>query len=90
MEKLQVNIGDLIYIDTSLYLSHGLDDTIGGLVKVIKVEGASDDLWVVVDLEPDTQYRWNHLSPMQEKLKREFGNQSAYKKPDYRPEYNEN
>jgi hypothetical protein len=84
-----VNVGDMIYIDTSLYISHGVDDVIGGLVKVIGVEGAPDDLWVIVDLEPDTKYRWNHLRPLQEKLASEFGNNRAYKKPDFRPENNE-
>ena len=85
----KVKIGDIIYIETSLYVSHGVDDIIGGKTKVIKViEEPDGTVLVWTELEPDTRYNWEMLSEDQETLKKAFGDDWAYRKPDCRPEFN--
>ena len=89
MKIKKIKIGDIIYIDTELHVSHGIDDIIGGKTKVTKIEkGENGRVWVWTELDPSTQYNWNMLSEEQEKLKKEFGDSWAYAKPDYRPEFN--
>ena len=84
-EKNIPKIGDLVYVDTSLFVTHGIDDFIGGLCEVISVE---DDNWIRVKEDPDTSHSWEYLAKMQDKLKKEFGNKRGYQRPDHRPEFN--
>ena len=81
-------VGDQIYVDTSLHVTHGIDDFIGGLCEVMSVEKHEKNIWITVKEEPDTQYNWSHLSELQDKLKIEFGNSRGHKRPDYRSEFN--
>ena len=87
-------IGDDIYVDSELYLSHGRDDFRGGLAKVVEVKpdisGGKRCTFVRVAEEPDTWHNWTtYLEPMQEKLRKEFGTSRARPDPDWRPEFNE-
>ena len=86
-------IGDVIYVPTDLYLSHGVDDFRGGKARVVEVvEEISEGLktpFIRVDERPDTLYNWPYLSKQQEELRKEFGDQEAHPDPDYRPEFNE-
>jgi len=84
-----------IYVPTSLYLSHGEDDFVGGLAIISKVQknekfGKEHPNYILVEVEedPGTLYNWTWLLEKQESLKREFGNKRAFKDPDYRPEFN--
>lgn len=86
-------VGDVIYVPTDLYLSHGVDDFHGGKAQVVEVrEEISAGLkqpFVRVRENPDALYNWIYLSRQQEELKKKFGDQKAHPDPDYRPEFNE-
>ncbi|HMC32234.1 MAG TPA: hypothetical protein VKL99_15480 [Candidatus Angelobacter sp.] len=85
--------GDVVYIDTELYISHGRDDFRGGLGEVIEVKpdisGGKPTPFVRVAQEPDTWHNWKILAADQKKLRDEFGKKWAHPDPDYRPEFNE-
>ena len=86
-------IGDVIYVPTDLYLSHGVDDFRGGKARVAEVvEEVSEGLktpFIRVKERLDTLYNWPYLSKQQVELRKEFGDQEAHLDPDYRPEFNE-
>lgn len=81
--------GDIIYMDTELYLSHGEDDIIGGRAEIQEVEIDGRYVWIIFKLFPDCKYSWAQLEPIQERLKNEFGLAWAHAKPDTRPEFND-
>jgi hypothetical protein len=85
--------GDVIYVDTSLYLSHGRDDFCGGLAEVIEVKAgisAGDSTpFVRLAQEPDTLHNWPYLAAKQKELRERFGKNWAHPDPDNRPEFNE-
>jgi len=83
-EKITVKVGDKIYIPTKLYISHGEDDVVGGLATVTKVKLDPNNKHVYVEVKenPGTSYSLDRLLEQQEKLKKEFGNKSAYQDPD--------
>lgn len=80
--------GDIIYMQSELYLSHGEDDIRGGKVEIQKVFEDHGSTWIVFTLFPDCQYNWSELEPIQEKLKQEHGDEWARPDPDARPEFN--
>lgn len=88
-----LHTGDVIYVDTSLYLSHGRDDFRGGLAEVVglrtDISAGKPTPFVCVAQEPDTWHNWNMLAPMQKKLRQEHGTSWSHPDPDYRPEFNE-
>jgi hypothetical protein len=85
-------VGDDIYVPSAFYLSHGVDDVVGGLGKVIKVkEGIScgeTTYFVYVAEHENKGYNWEFLAKQQEDLKKQFGNERAYPDPDYSPSSN--
>ena len=85
--------GDVIYVDTELYISHGRDDFRGGLGEITEVVidkiGGKPVAFVRVAQEPDTLHSWPYLAPMQKKLRAEFRKNWAHPDPDFRPEFNE-
>ena len=81
-------VGDQVYVDTSLYVTHGEDDFIGGLCEVISVKKDKKNIWITVKEEPDTQHNWSYLFELQDKLKIEFGNSRGHNRPDYSSEFN--
>jgi hypothetical protein len=94
MSMAEPKIGEDIYIDTELYLSHGRDDFRGGLAKVVEVKtelsAGKPCLWVRVEEQPDSWHNWTtFLGPKQDKLRAEFGQQRAHPEPDLRPQFNE-
>jgi hypothetical protein len=86
-------IGDVVYVNTELYLSHGRDDFRGGLAEVtefaIGISAAKPAPFIVVAQQPDTQHNWKLLAAEQKKLRAEFGRTWARPDPDHRPEFNE-
>lgn len=85
--------GDIIYVDTSLYLSHGVDDFRGGLAEVAefgtqKSAGKPTPFVKVVQLI-DTWQNWQMLAADQRKLRAEFGRAWAHPDPDHRLEFNQ-
>ena len=89
----ELRIGDVIYVDTELYLSHGRDDFRGGLGEITEVRAeiirGKPVPFVRVAQQPDTLHNWIYLAPMQKKLRAEFGARWAHPDPDFRPEFNE-
>jgi len=84
--------GDVIYVDTEIYISHGRDDFRGGMAEVVQYGifiRSSRVPFVRVAQEPDTQHNWETLAPIQKNLRREFGKKWAHPDPDLRPEFNE-
>jgi hypothetical protein len=87
-------VGDKIYVPTTLYVTHGMDDFIGGICTVAGVrlndnpeEGVA---FVSIEEEPGQWYNWDtYLAPNQEIWKAEFGDQTGHLQPDPRPEFNE-
>jgi hypothetical protein len=85
--------GDIIYVDTDLYLSHGVDDFRGGLAEVVdfgtQISAASPTPFVKVVQLMDTWHNWQMLAAGQRKFRAEFGKSWSHPDPDYRPEFNE-
>lgn len=87
-------VGDEIYVDTSLFLSHGKDDVMGGRARVSEVIlGVSEGKpchYVVVDEQPGWQQNWTtYLALIQEELRAKFGDERAHPSQDHRPKFNE-
>ena len=86
-------VNDVIYVPSSFYLSHGVDDFIGGKAIVQKVKdgiSAGETVpFVVVKARPGTRYNWEELSEKQEELAQKFGGQWAHSDADTREEFNE-
>jgi hypothetical protein len=82
-------VGDDVYVDTSLFVTHGEDDFIGGLCKVCSVSNAGESLSIEVEEDKGASYLWSYLKELQESLKLKFGTERGHKKPDYRKEFNE-
>ena len=72
-------IGDEVYVPTSLHISRGSDDFIGGLATVV---GVKDEGWITVSENPRVSYNWKYLIRIQDRLKAEFGEERAYPSPD--------
>lgn len=92
-EKLKgPEVGQDVYVPTSLYLSHGADDFIGGLCEVIEVkDGISAGKsvpFIRVKERPSTSYNWKRLLEKQESLQAEYGTRRGYPDPDLDPEFN--
>lgn len=87
------SVGDTIYIGTSLFMSHGRDDFIGGRATVARVSpGMSAGRtvpFVEVEERPGWSSNWEVLAQRQEKLREQFGDKRAHADPDMRPEFNE-
>lgn len=87
--------GSKIYVPTSLYLGHGMDDFMGGVATVVEVKGDKhlpkdhhNYYMVTVKERPDTGYNLRYLLENQDKWKKEYGELIAHPDPDDRPEFN--
>lgn len=85
-------IGSDIYVGTSVYLSHGVDDFCGGKCRVSRVSvmtSAGRPAWFVsVEERPATSYSWEFLREKQEELRAMFGEARGHADPDNDPESN--
>jgi len=88
-------IGSKIYVPTSLYLSHGMDDFVGGLATVESIEMSDflppdhSNYYTVTILErPGTGYNLRYLLKHQEEWKKTYGDNVAHPDPDDTPEFN--
>jgi hypothetical protein len=82
-------VGDVVYVDTDLYVHHGRDDFRGGKGTVCAVR-AEPGVWIEIEQNPGMQYNWKLLEEQQENLKGKFGEQWAHADPDLRAEFNDN
>lgn len=79
--------GDVIYLDSELYVGHGEDDFRGGKATVFSVSGKAPFVQVVQN--PGKSYNWAVLAQMQDRLAVKFGDTWAQTDPDPRPKFNE-
>lgn len=88
-----IAVGDRIWVGTSLYMSHGEDDFIGGRATVASVKdgmnGGVMEPFVTVAERPGTSYNWRYLAERQDELAERHGDEPAHAAPDSRPEFNE-
>lgn len=89
-------IGDLIFIPSSFYISHGADDIMGGEAEISEIL-LSDSLpenhfnYIFIKLKGFSKTTsWNYKSLMNEQieLKEEYGSQKAKPDPDLHPDSN--
>ena len=92
-ELLELRAGDVIYVGSSLFLSHGRDDFCGGLAEVVAyttdLTASKAAPFVRVAQRPDTWYSWLRLAAEQKGLRVRFGKEWSHPDPDDRPEFNE-
>lgn len=83
--------GDLIYVPSSLYVTHGCDDFHGGLCRIIevKVDGNPNKTYVIVEENPGVEHNYRYLLELQEELKAEYGDARGHLSPDNRPDFEE-
>src|SRR5713226_5471620 len=78
--------GDVIYVDTHIYISHGCDDFRGGLADVLEmrsqISAGKPAPFVRVAQEPDSWHNWQMLAEEQKKLHAEHGTSWAHPDPD--------
>jgi hypothetical protein len=86
-------VGDVIYLETQLHLSHGVDDVRGGKATVSKVfmdvSGGKPTPFIETAQDPGASYNWEILAEAQSRLAAEFGDRWAHPDPDYRAEFND-
>jgi hypothetical protein len=87
-------VGDKIYIPTCIYVTHGVDDFVGGICTISGVRTKENPgkgvAFVSIEEEPGQWYNWDtYLAPNQETWKAEYGDKKGHLRPDYRPEFNE-
>lgn len=88
-------IGDQIYVPTTIYGFRGKEDFIGGVATIDRVE-LMDNLpadhpnycSVGIKGRPGHLYGWSVLAERQEELRAQFGDQAAYPDPDDSPDCN--
>ena len=84
--------GDVIYVETELYLGHGVDDFRGGLAEVSEMQAGTSKgqpvVYIRVAQQPDTLHNWHYLAAEQKKLRAGHGKNWAHPDPDHRPEFN--
>lgn len=88
-------IGDKIYVPTSLYLGHGMDDFEGGIATISGIvesnslpKDHSNYYMVRIEERPGAKYNLRYLLENQEKWKKRYGEEIAHPDPDDRPEFN--
>ncbi len=80
--------GDVIYLDTDLYIRHGADDFRGGkaIVSEVRMEGLGQHMrWIKVVQNPGTSYNWALLADKQAALALKFGDTWSHPDPDLPP-----
>ena len=85
--------GDVIYMDSVMYLSHGVDDFRGGLAEVAEisagVSASKPATFIMIVQDLDTWHNWHYLAPRQKYLREQHGKDWSHPDPDTRPEFNE-
>lgn len=85
--KKDIWVGKKIYVGTSLYISRGSDDFVGGVATISKIiesiSGGKKCRFIVIEERPGTEYNWDQcLAKEQARLKKEFGKKKAHSDPD--------
>jgi hypothetical protein len=84
--------GDVIYVDSELYVWHGVDDFRGGkaTISAVQIQGSGDEQGARVEIKehPGHSYSSTSLAERQSMLAAKFGDAWAHPEPDFRPEFN--
>jgi hypothetical protein len=88
------NVGDKIYVEGTIYLTHEVDDFQGGActIKTVEshIEKGNEVSSVEIEEDPGTWYTWTgYLEPRQDEWKKIYSEQKGGPKPDLRPEFND-
>ena len=83
-------INEDIYVPTSLYLSHGRDDFVGGLCQIYKIwketlKSGKEIIWCEVVERQGWHYNMDGLIEEQEKHEVEYGERRGHPQPDLHP-----
>lgn len=85
----QPQLGDEIYVHSSLYISHGSDDFCGGLCTIDRIEYSKtlpphhrNYCMVGIAERPGWLYNYLYLLEEQDKLRGQFGDQRGHPDPD--------
>ena len=83
-------IGNLMYVNSAMYIGHGEDDRRGGLATIESMKsersGSGYDgkaSWFVAFQEIDGHFNYQLLLNSQEELKKEYGSSFAHADPDF-------
>ena len=92
-------VGAEVYVPSSYYLSHGVDDFEGGLCRISRIRDTRKSkssnalninrLSVEVEERPGWFSNWYVLMEQQDELRERYGHRRGYQDPDLRPEFNE-
>lgn len=92
-QEITPKIGDMIYMPTSLYLSHGKDDFCGGKAYIAEIKkgisAGKETYFVRIKERPFCLYNWEILLSEQKKLKENYGDNKAHQDPDFSEEFND-
>jgi hypothetical protein len=86
---MKPKIGNIVYVPTALYLSHGRDDIQGGKATISNIDNRGNYLMVSVAELPGRSYNWDYLAENQEKWASEYGGIWAHPDPDEDPQFNQ-
>jgi len=93
IDERKPEVGEEIYIPTALYLTHGVDDFLGGLCRIIRVKvgisAGKKTYFIEVEEDPDNLHNWRYILENQERWRREYKDRGGRKNPDLRREFNE-
>lgn len=81
---------DKIYVPTIKEIGRGIDDKIGGISTVSKIQNTEDDIYISVLEFGNFEISWNSIKNKQNELREEFGLSPAHLKPDNSSENNTN
>ena len=88
----ELRVGDVIYLESERYISHGCDDFQGGLAEVNEIRHSDSQgrprMMVCVAQQPGGFHDWKRLAAEQKDLRRAYGTNWAHPDPDLRPEHN--
>lgn len=83
-------VGQDVYVGSSLYLTHGRDDFAGGLCRIVAVyDEYPDGPFVEVEEDPGAHHSWKYLKENQDDWRERYGDRRGRPDPDWRPEFNE-
>lgn len=93
ISQMSHKIGDDIYIQGAMYMSHGRDDFQGGLCKIKTIEygcsGGKLVPFITIAERPGWKGNYCILLEKQQSLANLFGMNRGHCDPDERPEFNE-
>jgi len=92
----KIRVGNKLYIPSSFHVYRGVDDFIGGIAVIKKIEMSKilpithiNSTMVVFEERPNIKYNLRSIIEQQRDLKRKFGKAIAHPDSDLRPNFNQ-